>query len=628
MCGIAGIVDWGHGVYQNEVSQMCDIMYRRGPDYGRQEQLKGACLGHRRLAIIDLSLDSSQPFSDTDGRYHLVFNGEIYGFAHLREALLEEGCRLRTESDTEVIIEGFKSWGLFELCQKMNGMFAFAIWDEVEQRLFVGRDRYGEKPFYYRFKEGKLLFASSARALYFQNEKPRLSSLGLYAYLHQAFTLPSYPVIDDLQALEPATCGEILANGEIKVQTYWKPNFEPKRDYDAETWISKVEKSLEEVIAEELVSDVAIGALLSGGVDSSLIASIATEYRSDLDLFTVRMPNSDLDESEIAKTTAKKIGGVHHIIEASQMSLDDFYKFQSTFAEPLGDSSSLGMFMVSEAARKQVTVVLTGDGGDELFAGYNTVKLHVDFNRYKRLFNNPLGKAGDAILQSIIKPLSDKGIIRRISTLSHIVTHSTEEVHTRRSFVPRNLQGKLNAHLGPSNEKLFRQRVYEIWNRSDAYNEIDKLMAFDLRHVLLGDFIPKVDVSTMFHSLEARAPFLHHKLGDLAFSAPLDIKRMGDTQKGITKRILERRLGKETSANIIQGKRGFVLPVDHWINGKWAALLEDLRNSELVKDGYLDEKFIHQVIDGFKVSPSTYSRLRYSLICLESWYRSFNTGAK
>ena len=306
------------------------------------------------------------------------------------------------------------------------------------------------------------------------------------------------------------------------------------------------------------------------------------------------------------------------------MSLDDFYKFQSTFSEPLGDSSSLGMFMVSEAARKQVTVVLTGDGGDELFAGYNTVKLHVDFNKYKRLFNNPLGKAGDAIFQSLIKPFSDKDMVRRMSTLSHVVTHSTEEVHARRSFVPRNLQGKLNAHLGPSNQKLFRRSVQEIWNESDAVNAIDKLMAFDLRHVLLGDFIPKVDVSTMFHSLEARAPFLHHKLGDLAFSAPLDIKRMGNTQKGITKRILERRLGKETSAGIIRGKRGFVLPVDQWIDSKWSELVQDLRHSSLVKDGYLSLDFIDQVLTGYKHHPESYARLRYSLIALNTWYNSFS----
>lgn len=623
MCGIAGIAHWNNKDLTDTVTKMCDSIRHRGPDAAGALQLRGACLGHRRLSIIDLSEEAAQPMSDHSQRYWIVFNGEIYGFQKLKEALLKAGCRFKTKSDTEVILEGFKFWGIHNLCQRLNGMYAFALWDNEIEKLYLVRDRFGEKPLYYIQNSGEFRFGSFSKSLFIGAPKMDLNPNALLPYLQYGFCIPELPIFKDLKSVKPATYLEISKNS-IKETPYWSANFEPKIAYSVEQWLEEIESRLTKVVAAELISDVGVGALLSGGVDSALIAATAVKLKPDLDLFTVKMvDNPKLDESEIARTMAKKIGGKHHIIDAKPIELEDFMVLQQQFSEPLGDSSAIGMWIVSKAARERVKVVLTGDGGDELFAGYDTVKMNLEFAKYRKLANNPLGKTVNTTLVKLLNKNSDKPFQRKLLTFSKIITQSIRENHLNHSHIPKKLNGTLwgNKLSGTQNATAHFQELSEKWNTVKAKEEIDKLMAFDLQFHLLGDYIPKVDTASMFHALEARTPFLHHNLADLAFKMPISIKRLNNTSKGILKALLVKKVGIETATKAIKGKRGFVLPIDKWLDGKWSDLVDELPNSDLVKEGYFSKKGINEVLSGYQKHPESYSRLRYSLVALNAWYR-------
>jgi len=625
MCGIAGIAHWNRKTYREIVMKMCEAMLHRGPDGGGVKQLEGVCLGHRRLSIIDLNDTADQPMVDNTGRFWIVFNGEIYGFHKLKLELLKLGHQFTTASDTEVILEGFKAWGIEQLCVKLSGMYAFSIWDDIEKTLYIARDRFGEKPLYFLNDKDTFRFSSNANTLFIDAKKSKeLNPDALVAFLNQSFTLPQYSIFNDLQALKPAHYLVISEGNEITSKPYWLPKFEPKLIYNTNEWLDLVENNLENIVKEELVSDVKIGALLSGGVDSSLIASFATKLRPDIDLFTVRMLDSKLDESEIAKNVVKVIGGKHHIIDADPINIDDFIKFQGQFSEPLGDSSAIAMWMVSKAAKKHVTVVLTGDGGDELFAGYDTIKLNSKFQKYRTVFNNPIGKGFSTNLQKVLMPFSDRTIPRKAITFSNFISQSIKHTHINRSFIPIKVENTIYGEklIQARDNAYYLKKLEQVWCESKAKEPIDKLLYYDLKHSLLGDFLPKVDISAMYHSLETRAPFLHHNLADLAFQIPLDIKRLGNMQKGIIKKILQKRIGISAAQEVIKGKRGFVLPIDEWLDGKWKILIEDLPKSELVNQGYLSEKGILKVINGYSKYPETYSRIRYSLVALNLWCKT------
>ncbi len=625
MCGIAGIAHWDRKSYRDTVSKMCDTMMHRGPDGGGVKQLNGICLGHRRLSIIDLTDVADQPMLDHTGRYWIVYNGEIYGFKSIKRELLKLGHQFSTTSDTEVILEGFKAWGIEKLCTRLTGMFAFVIWDDVRKILYMARDRFGEKPLYFLNDHNSFRFSSYANALFIdaKNQK-ELNPDALVAFLNQSFILPQYPIFKNVQALKPAHYIIVKEKESIISKQYWKPKIEPKLSYTTTKWIDLIENKIENIVEEELVSDVKIGALLSGGVDSSLIASMATKIKPDIDLFTVRMLGSKLDESEIAKEVVKKIGGKHHIIDAEPISIDDFIKLQGQFSEPLGDSSAIAMWMVSKAAKEYVTVVLTGDGGDELFAGYNTVKLNSEYKKVRSFFNNSVGRGLSENLKRLLLPVSDKTIPRKVITFSNFITQSIKQTHINRSFLPKKVENTIYGEklIKARNNAYYIKKLEQIWDEINAKEPIDKLLYYDLQHSLLGDFLPKVDISTMYHSLEARAPFLHHSLADLAFQMPLEIKRLGQTSKGIIKTILQKRIGEDAARDVIRGKRGFVLPIDKWLDGKWKILVDDLPKSELIKQGYLNKKGVEDIIKGYSKYPETYSRIRYSLVALNLWYKT------
>lgn len=625
MCGIAGVISWKNDDNTETVKKMTDLMLHRGPDSFGIRQLKGACFGHRRLSIVDLSVNGHQPMSDSTGRYWITFNGEIYGFKFLKEELRKMGVSFSSYSDTEVLIEGFKLWGIEELCKRINGMFAFGIWDNQKQLLYLARDRFGEKPLYYTRIDNKFRFASYSKSLYVgATVKPQLSPDGIVSFLHQSFCSQDTSIIEGLEKVKPAHyC--IISEDEEFHKSYWQPDW-AKRDYTPKEWFTRVENKLIKIVEDELVADVPTGALLSGGVDSSLIASIAAGINPNINLFTVQMDNKKLDESLIAKSFVKAINAKnHHIIKAEPINIEEFQQLISQFSEPLGDSSSIAMWIVSKIARKYTTVVLTGDGGDELFAGYNSIKLSMQVDKYRNYLNNSFGKALHTILNKKWQKTSQSPLIRKIGTFVDLASSSAENRHIRRSFfTDQQSYSIVGERLSKAmNTRSYINNLHTIINEANASNRFDRLMHLDLKNALLNDYIPKVDVASMYHSLEARAPMLHHELADIAFSIPLDIKRYGNTSKGILKQILINRIGYENAKPIVTGKRGFVLPVDSWFDNEWKAEVDRLPSSILVKEGWLDENGVKKLLHLYTKYPTMYSRLRYNLIVLNSWYNSF-----
>lgn len=623
MCGIAGIVDWKKKDHRETVKAMCDAMRHRGPDGSGIHQLNGCCLGHRRLSIIDLTEQGDQPMCNDDQRYWIIFNGEIYGFKDLRKTLGSNGVSFQSQSDTEVILQGFIKWGMEELCKRLSGMFAFAIWDEVEEKLYLARDRFGEKPLYYTRFGSEFRFSSNAKTLFIQaSEVPELNPDGIVAYLHTSFCLPQFPAIRNLDSLLPGTFA-VVEKSSLKVVPYWTSSFANQRVQPIDKWEEEIEEALKRAVDLELVSDVPVGCLLSGGVDSALISSIATAFKSDMELFTVRMPDSPLDESHLAKQVVKCIGGKHHIIDALPISVDEFIDFQSMFSEPLGDASSIALWMVAKKAKEQVTVVLTGDGGDELFAGYRTIDLNLRAEKYRHFLANDFGKLIASSMELLFNGKSSNRTIRKMLTFSQLISQSIKDYHIHRSFIPSECQNTL---FGPrlqesAKSMVYLDTLYNNWDCTDASSDIDQQLQYDLKNSLLGDYLPKVDHSTMAHSLEARAPFLDHKLGEMAFSMPLEVKRFGGTAKGILKKILQKRIDPSVASLISKGKRGFVLPIDKWLDGSWHSLIANLTESPLVKEGWIDKSELDTILTRGVSQPEKYSRIRYSLLVLDLWYR-------
>lgn len=626
MCGICGIVDWQRSDRRDQVTSMCEVMEHRGPDYRGVIQLRGCCLGHQRLSILDLSESGNQPMANEDGTVWVVFNGEAYGFEELVTELRGAGHRFRSRSDTEVILHGYEQWGMAGLCRRLRGMFAIALWDQSVERLFLARDRFGEKPLYYVEEAGEVRFASTARALYQGcGPRPELSPPSLVQYLHYGFCLPQAPILAGLKAVLPATFITFSRESGPVTHQYWEPSFVRRKALEPSQWVDQVEERLEASVRRQLVADVPVGCLLSGGVDSSLVAYYAVKAKPDLQVFTVRMPGSDLDETEKATSVAREIGAQHHVIDAEPVAMAQFSRFQSMFSEPLGDASAIAAWMVAGYARRHVKVILTGDGGDELFAGYKSVQLQTRMEPYRRWMANRAGRSLVRLANVVAGPLQGLPLIRRALTFGRLISTPLQAAHTGSHHIPLELESLL---WGPRLKAAVTTREHlslleRLWIGTDATLPLDQLQHFDLKFGLVGDYLPKVDSASMTVSLEARTPFLDHDLAELAFSIPPTIRIRGGVGKWVLKSLVNRRL-PVSADQVIRVKQGFVVPIDRWLDGEWRELVEGVRTSPLISEGYLSAIGVGRVLAGARSDPERFSRLRYSLVALDIWYRSFS----
>jgi asparagine synthase (glutamine-hydrolysing) len=612
MCGIAGLVGSGNfDAQEKRARRMMNALARRGPDGEGVHSWTNTTLGHRRLAIFDLSDAGRQPMLSPDGKLGVVFNGAIYNFLELRAELEKLGFQFKSRTDTEVLLHGYKAWGLDELVRRMRGMFAIGLWDDEKQKLFLIRDRLGVKPLVYAARDGELAFASTVRALRAAGFGGEIDEQGLAEYLEFGFITDEFSIYKGISKLPAATILE-WTGGEVKRQEYWTlPEITDTNAPSFEEAVQETERLFSRAVELRLQADVAVGALLSGGVDSSLVCWAIKKLGGDVTAYTVSTPGDVWDEAATAISTANKLGVNHKVLELTSNEPPSVDELANAYTEPFACASALGMLRVSEAVRKNATVLLTGDGGDDVFLGYPE---HRHFWLAQRLAQKTPSFAADA-WKWTRNGFPRIGPLKRASSFMDYIAGGLGAVGNARDGLP---VYERTGMLGPRlRGKTISHREMK-WSLDSSRNLLAEFLRYDRHTRFVGEYLPKVDGATMFHSLEARSPFLDQHLWEFAASLPFDIRLKGGRLKAILRELARRHVSEEIA---LGKKQGFGIPVQRWIAGRWRAEVEEsLRDSLLAREGWIDNK---AALDQLKLaSQKGFSpKQLWYIFVLEAWMR-------
>ena len=613
MCGIAGLVgDASREEGCALVGAMTRALSRRGPDGEGYEQWPGVTLGHRRLSIFDLSCAGRQPMLSPDGQLGVVFNGAIYNFLELRAELERGGAHFRSHTDTEIILHGYLQWGLDALLARMRGMFAIALWDNPRRKLSLIRDRLGIKPLLYSLDNGRLAFASTASALAKAIPQRGLDLVAVSEFLEFGFVTDERSILEGVKKVPPATIVE-WNGSHLTSRPFWAlPQVTPNGKITFEDAVAETEKLLCDAVRLRLEADVPVGALLSGGVDSSLVCWAAAHLGADLRTFTVGTPGHATDESADAAATARHLGLRHSIIELSADEPPDTADLISAYGEPFACASALGMLRVSKAVKQEVTVLLTGDGGDDVFLGY---PYHRHFWAAQRLANQispPLAKLWRG-LRAAIPPV---GLLRRGRHFLDYATGGLGAVIQVHDGLP--LYRKSNL-IGSRLDGISLPQRQTPWSGRSARNLLEDFLLYDWRTTFTGEYLTKVDGGTMYYALEARSPFLDQDLWNFAGSLPFGLRLQNGELKAILREITRRRINPAVAS---RAKQGFEIPVSRWLANQWGAQFVDLfQNPVLGRDGFVHA---NSVLKLWKSSaPTGHVPVQlWRLFVLENWMRS------
>jgi len=575
MCGIAGRIDWRGADHRATVVRMCDAIAHRGPDAHAVEALGAATLGHRRLAIIDLSAAAEQPMFDSAHDHAIVFNGEIYNFLDVRAELSAQGVSFRTRSDTEVVLEAYKRWGPAAL-EKLVGMFAIAIWDARRRELFLARDRFGEKPLYYAELADGFAFASQLDALVADPAVPRkLDEAALGHFLAFGYTGGESAILSAARKLPPASWAIYGPKGFTGPRAYWTLLDHYGRasaPRDLRVAAEGLAAHLDRASAGQLIADVPVGAFLSGGVDSSAIVASLCRARppASVETFSVGFDVAGFSETDEARLVATHLGTTHR--DRIVASADGAARhWASAWDEPFADTSMVPTWMLARFARERVTVALSGDAGDELFAGYDTYLADRLRASIAWLPGGVLGGASTiagALLPARRGKVTWDFKIRRFLEFA-AAPEEIAHVDWRRIFAPAEIAGLLR----PAWRRAADADVYADARRAAHeardLHWLDRMGYIDIRTWLPDDILVKVDRATMAHALEARAPFLDHRLAEFAAGLAPELKMAGTARKIVLKESQRDRL---PAATLARRKAGFNAPVADWIE-KWTGAL-------------------------------------------------------
>jgi asparagine synthase (glutamine-hydrolysing) len=624
MCGIAGFVDlWGRAARANEereeiLARMCRIIRHRGPDDQGLMVKNGVALGMRRLAIIDL-VSGNQPMSGEDGSVTIVFNGEIYNFQELKPRLEAHGHTFHTHSDTEAIVHAYEEFGP-ECLKDLRGMFAFAIWDDRARTLFVARDRAGKKPLYYTATpNGTFVFGSELKALLEHPDVERkLDPEGLDAYFTLGYVPDPLSIFRNIHKLPP---GHYLnfTDGKVTVKPYWDFEFRPAQSQNEDDYLDELRALLDESVRLRLISDVPLGAFLSGGIDSSTVVGLMARHMGQpVKTFSIGFHEDSYNELKFARLTAKKFGTDHHEFFVTPDICEVVDELVWHFDEPFADSSAIPTYMVSKLARDHVTVVLSGDGGDELFAGYTRYTIERKRGGFERL-PKPLR-------EGVMRPLSERlphatwgrNYLHNVSL--DPISRFLDSVSVFTSLNRRSLYASdFSEKLGPGGYvgRLF----YDLVENVKSDDPVDRLLYLDSKTYLPGDILTKVDRMSMAVSLEARAPLLDHKLIEFVTRIPSSLKLNGLE----TKHILKRAVSDLVPAEILdRPKQGFGVPIQEWINQQLRSRIrETLSDARTRQRGYIDSRYVDVLLDEHERGRRDHSMGLWSLVMLELWHRQF-----
>jgi asparagine synthase (glutamine-hydrolysing) len=614
MCGIAGVIGAkDSGAASASVKTMMAVLARRGPDSEGIASWDGAVLGHRRLAIFDLSDAGKQPMVTLDGTVGVVFNGAIYNFRELRDELLASGYKFASHTDTEVLLHGYVSWGLDRLVHRLRGMFAFALWDDRTRRLYLVRDRLGVKPLVYTVQQGAIAFASTVRALSVSGLTGDLDEDSVREFLLSGFLADDRAIYKGVRKVPAASIVEWSEDRHL-VRRYWEPRIEvTPTTISFHEAVEKTRSLLLDSVKVRLHADVQVGALLSGGIDSSLVCWAVQELRGDVKAFTVATPGDPLDETEDATDTARRLGLAHTVVELSPTDLSDVTEVVSAYAEPFGSSSALGMLRVSRAisSTSSAKVLLTGDGGDEAFLGY-------PWHRHMWIASNIARylpeDAGTAWGRTIGRWIPRIGPARRAAALLEYATGGLSAVIQYRAKADTEEASKIfGERFAAAQVNLSARRLPK-----SGRTVLSDLLRYALNSEFVGEYLPKVDGATMHHGIEARSPFLDHRLWEFAGHLPYAVRLHRGRLKAVLRQLVHQEIGAAVAR---RRKRGFGIPVQRWIATRWRSSVEAiLRDSLLEKEGWIRRGSAITRLDAVPVEGLAPVQLWY-LVVLESWLR-------
>lgn len=615
MCGIAGVVSKDAKGADERVRTMLGRLTHRGPDDEGIAASAGATLGARRLSIIDL-VRGHQPMTNEDGSILAVQNGEIYNFRALRAELELSGHRFTTDNDTEVLPHAYEEWGA-DLVQRLRGMFAIALWDERRARLLLARDRYGKKPLYYALIDGGIVFASEIQALLTQSGIARtIDETAIANYLVLGYVPAPATGFVAIAKVPPAHVLE-FSDGTLRTRRYWHLPMGPKIELSLDAAAERVCDELDTAVQLRLISDVPVGAFLSGGLDSSaVVAFMARHSRNPVKTFSIGFRDQGLSELPYARIVAQAFSTDHHELVVDAAETDVLPMLARHVGEPFADSSIVPTYHVARLTRGEVTVALTGDGGDEAFAGYDRYRAVLLADQVGRL--PPLRHL--AAWASRLLPLDGSRTLARARRFAEPLDLPWDERYLRwvgyfvgddrRKIVGQRLKGVTSIDSS--------QPLRDSAELSGACEPVERVMAADVGTYLPGDLLVKMDIATMAASLEARSPFLDHELGEFAARLPRSQKLAGGRSKIVLRHAMRNVLPAEI---LSRSKRGFGAPVAAWLTGPLRGLVEETVLHPSSDSGLVNRERASDLYGELRRGRRRNAPLVWNLLMLELWYR-------
>ena len=571
MCGIAGIV------YNKEtpvepaiLSKMTEVLHHRGPDASGFFIKKNVGLGHKRLSVIDTSVAANQPMFNEDGSVVVVFNGEIYNFSELTDLLSQKGHSFATRSDTEVIIHAWEEFGP-DCVSHFRGMFAFAIYDIKKQLLYIARDCLGKKPLFYFYNKQMFIFGSEIKSLItIPDLKREIDVIALGEYAAYGYMLGEHTIFDNIRKLQPGhylTIDLRLKGLTPHVQQYWKLKIAPDHKPSEQDWLDEMDMVLSEAVRIRMRSDVPLGAFLSGGIDSSLITAYMAKHNNNcIKTFTIGFNEPAYDESCWAATVSKHLGTEHYFEIVTPKAADILQDLVHTFDEPFGDSSIIPTFLLCRLTGKQVTVALSGDGGDEMFLGYSRYPmLNKTYQASRRITG--IGRCFSKLISRVLpygkwgKRSLERLSMKEFDQYNHAMGYSVENLSLLRTDILKTLPIAIKSKV-----------VTDFYEQS-GLALIERYQYADIMNYLPDDILVKVDRASMRHSLEVRCPLLDQKVVELAAKIPHQMKLSGFNGKIILKKLAQRYIPEKV---LERPKMGFGVPLSQWFKGELAGLLKDM----------------------------------------------------
>lgn len=616
MCGIAGIVKGdGRLPDRNALNYAGEIMQSRGPDSLGIWIDKEIGFVHRRLSIVDLSEDGNQPMHSNDHQAVIVFNGEIYNYAALKEELRVIGYEFKSHSDTETILAGYQIWGIDHLLTRLDGMFAFALYDKGNKQMFLARDRFGKKPLYYATSSGSLFFASDIRAVVKCLPAVTINLNAVCHYFQEMASPQPYTVWNEIVQIEQGCYLKFdLGSNACSTKRYHQFSLE-KNNHGEEEVLERVEFLLNKAIQKRLVSDVPISCFLSGGADSGLIVSLLALHQHNVNTFSVGFEGDLSNELSEAKKVALKYGTNHEEIILRSDIRDEIPEILENLSEPFADSSVIPSYLITKAMAGKYKVAISGDGGDELFGypGYSYIYRGEKFiQKYPGTISRTVRIAGSKISSRLLggENLGHwADFEKQLSTGNHLKRRMVFNESEIQLLSPR-------FDIQPT-----RYYFMDIWNSMKSNSGTDKLFAGNFRTRLINDYLVKIDRASMMNSIEVRSPFLDTELAQYSLSVKNEIKFKENHTKYILKKLAKKYVNPDI---FIQKKKGFEIPLKKWISFELKDfMMEMLSNENLSKHDLIDKRYVHKLLTEQGSGSLDHTSKLWSLVCFQKWFLTY-----